>query len=155
MPAPARPARRPSSLSAPPADPPLCDPPPPSARTSCCRSCPSPTASWSRSATDAPAARAPAASTESPQPPHPCTTESSPAPPPDKAGCSGSASRQNASTHAGPHILCLRELPRIHGRGSDVPYLSRLHHIVQRLQRLLDRRLVIPPMNLIQIHKIH
>ncbi len=40
-------------------------------------------------------------------------------------------------------------------RGDVSRPFSRLHDIMQRLHRLLDRRCIIPPVNLMQIHIIH
>ena len=45
----------------------------------------------------------------------------------------------------------LAELPGVHRRGADVARLAGLHHVVQRLQRLLDRRVVVPAMDLVEI----
>ena len=39
----------------------------------------------------------------------------------------------------------------MHRRCADVTGLSALHHIMQRLERFLDRRAVVPAMDLIQI----
>ena len=46
----------------------------------------------------------------------------------------------------------LGELPGVHGRGADVAHLARFHHVVQRLESFLDRRFVIPAMNLVEVH---
>ena len=46
----------------------------------------------------------------------------------------------------------LGELPGVHGRGADVAHLARFHHVVQCLQSFLDRRFVIPAMNLVEVH---
>src|SRR5258707_4493527 len=51
-------------------------------------------------------------------------------------------------------IQRLRELPRVHGRCSDIAHLARLHYVVQRLKRFLDWRLVIPAVDLIQVHVV-
>ena len=48
----------------------------------------------------------------------------------------------------------LHELPREHARRPDVARLAGLHDVVQGLERLLDRRLVVEPVNLIEIHEI-
>ena len=48
----------------------------------------------------------------------------------------------------------LGELPRVHRRRADVAHLSRLHHVVQRFQRLLDGRFVVPAMNLVEVHVV-
>ena len=48
-------------------------------------------------------------------------------------------------------IQRLGELPRPHGRRADVAHLARAHHIVQRFQRLLDRRRLVPAMDLVEI----
>ena len=45
----------------------------------------------------------------------------------------------------------LRELIRVHARRADVARLAALHDVVQRFDRLLDRRVVVPAMDLIQI----
>ena len=45
----------------------------------------------------------------------------------------------------------LAELPGEHRRGADVAGLARLHDVVQGLQRLLDRRLVVPAVDLVQV----
>ena len=46
----------------------------------------------------------------------------------------------------------LGELPGVHGRGADIAHLARFHHVVQRLESFLDRRFVIPAMNLVEVH---
>src|SRR5688572_6796655 len=43
------------------------------------------------------------------------------------------------------------ELPREHGGGTDVSGLSGLHHVMQRLHRLLDRSPVVPTMDLVHV----
>src|SRR5262249_44277942 len=48
----------------------------------------------------------------------------------------------------------LGELPGIHRRGADIARLAGAHDVVQRLERLLDRRLRIPPVNLVEIDVI-
>src|SRR6202166_1638809 len=48
-------------------------------------------------------------------------------------------------------IQRLRELPRVHGRRSDIAHLAGLYYVVQRLERFFDRRLVIPAVDLIQV----
>ena len=57
---------------------------------------------------------------------------------------------------AGPSVLireeqCLGELPRVHRRRADVAGLAGLHDVVQRFERLLDRRLRIPAMDLVEV----
>jgi hypothetical protein len=52
------------------------------------------------------------------------------------------------------HMLGLGELPREHAAGADVAGLARLHHLVQRGHGLLDRRLVVPPVDLVQVDVI-
>ena len=47
------------------------------------------------------------------------------------------------------------ELPRIHRRGADIARFARLHHVAQRFQRLLQRRLIIPAVNLQQVDILH
>ena len=49
----------------------------------------------------------------------------------------------------------LRELPRPHRGRPDVAGLARLHDVVQRLERLLDRRAVVPAVNLVEVHVVH
>src|SRR5580658_331649 len=51
-------------------------------------------------------------------------------------------------------IQGLRELPRVHRRCSDIANLAGLHYVVQRFKRFFDRRLVIPAVNLIQVHVV-
>ena len=58
------------------------------------------------------------------------------------------------SRAAAPRCSDLGELPRIHGRCAEVARLSRLHDIVQRLEGLLDRRVRVPAMDLIQVHVV-
>ena len=45
----------------------------------------------------------------------------------------------------------LGELPRVHGRRSDVASLARLHDIVQGFHGLFDGRVVVPAMDLVEI----
>ena len=45
----------------------------------------------------------------------------------------------------------LRELPREHAARADVAHLAGLDDVVQRLQRLLDRRARIPAVDLVQV----
>src|SRR5215216_1534763 len=45
----------------------------------------------------------------------------------------------------------LLELPREHGRGTDVSGLSCLHDVMQSSHRLLDGSLVVPAMDLVQV----
>ena len=49
-------------------------------------------------------------------------------------------------------IKRLGELPGVHGRGPDIADLARSHHVAQYLQSFLDRRFVIPAMNLVEVH---
>ena len=46
------------------------------------------------------------------------------------------------------------KLPRMHRRRADIADLACLHDVVQRLQRLLDRRLVVPAMDLVEVDVI-
>ena len=48
------------------------------------------------------------------------------------------------AVRARPACSALHELPRVHRRRADVAGLARLHDVVQRLQRLLDRRVGSP-----------
>jgi len=48
----------------------------------------------------------------------------------------------------------LAELPREHRRGAEVPGLAGLDHVVQRLERLLDRRGVVPAVDLVEVDVI-
>lgn len=57
------------------------------------------------------------------------------------AGCTGS-------------VLRLGELPGAHGRRTDVTRFAGAHHIVQRCHCLLDRRLIVPAVNLVKIDVI-
>jgi hypothetical protein len=50
-------------------------------------------------------------------------------------------------------IQRLRELPRVHGRRSDLANLAGLHYVVQ-LKRFFDRRPVIPAVDSIQVHVV-
>ena len=43
------------------------------------------------------------------------------------------------------------ELPGVHAGGADVARLARLHHVVERLERLLDRRLGVEAMDLVEV----
>jgi hypothetical protein len=49
------------------------------------------------------------------------------------------------------HPLRLRELPRVHAAGAEVARLAGADHVVQRLHRLLDRRMPVPAMDLVQV----
>ena len=49
-------------------------------------------------------------------------------------------------------IQRLRELPRVHGRRSDIANLAGLHHVVQRFKRFFDGRRVVPAVYLIQVY---
>src|SRR5437764_585127 len=48
-------------------------------------------------------------------------------------------------------MLGLGELPRVHAARADVAGLAGLHHVVQRLHRLLDRGLEVPAMDLVEV----
>ena len=48
-------------------------------------------------------------------------------------------------------IQRLGELPGVHRGGADVTRLTGFHHVVQRFQRLFQRRFVIPAVDLQQI----
>ena len=45
----------------------------------------------------------------------------------------------------------LRKLPAVHARGADVERLAGLHDVVQRFERLLDRRLRVEAMDLVEV----
>ncbi len=45
----------------------------------------------------------------------------------------------------------LGELPGVHRGRADVPDLAGLHGIMERLQRLLNWRAVVPPVDLVQV----
>src|SRR3954471_5667465 len=47
--------------------------------------------------------------------------------------------------------LRLRELPGVHAAGADVAGLSGLHDVVQRAHRLLDRRRLVPAVDLVEV----
>ena len=47
------------------------------------------------------------------------------------------------------------ELPSVHRRGADIAGLAGLDDIVQRFERLLDRRLVVPAVDLVEVDIIH
>jgi len=49
----------------------------------------------------------------------------------------------------------LGELVGPHRGGAEVPYLPAPHGVVERGQRLLDRRVVVPPVDLIQVDRVH
>src|SRR5690348_14913026 len=60
---------------------------------------------------------------------------------------------------AGPPMLLgdverLLELPRPHGGGTDIAGLAGPHHVMQRFHRLLDWSLIIPAMDLVEVHVI-
>src|SRR6266566_6434883 len=60
---------------------------------------------------------------------------------------------------AGPPMLLgdvqrLLELPREHGGGTEIAGLAGPHHVMQRFHRLLDWGLVIPAMDLVEVHVI-
>src|SRR5215471_19415890 len=48
-----------------------------------------------------------------------------------------------------------RELPRVHARRADVARLAGAHDVVQSLHRLLDRRLRVVAVDLVEVHVIH
>src|SRR5260370_18282731 len=52
------------------------------------------------------------------------------------------------------NVQRLLELPREHGGGTDISGLASPHHVVQRFHRLLDWGLVIPAMDLVEVHVI-
>src|SRR5690606_522516 len=52
-------------------------------------------------------------------------------------------------------VLRLGELPREHARRADVTRLARLHHIVQGVHRLFDGRLIVPAVDLVEVHVFH
>src|SRR5262245_40410199 len=54
-------------------------------------------------------------------------------------------------TGDGCDLLRLRELPGEHARRADVARLAGPHDVVQRPHRLLDRRLVVPAMDLVEV----
>ena len=61
---------------------------------------------------------------------------------------------------AGPAVLLgdaegAGELPGVHRRGADIAGLAGLHDIVQRFERLLDRRLVVETVDLIEVDIVH
>src|SRR5437870_8578574 len=61
---------------------------------------------------------------------------------------------------AGPTILRglverLLELPGEHGGGPEIAGLASPYHVMQRFHRLLDGGLVIPAMDLVEVHIIH
>jgi hypothetical protein len=47
--------------------------------------------------------------------------------------------------------LRLRELPRVHAARTDVAGFARAHDLVQHLHRLLDRRAVVPTVDLVEV----
>jgi hypothetical protein len=47
--------------------------------------------------------------------------------------------------------LRLRELPRVHAAGADVARLAGLDHVVERVHRLVDRRRVVPAVDLVEV----
>src|SRR6202040_3610130 len=47
------------------------------------------------------------------------------------------------------------ELPRMHRRGTDVARLASLDDVVRRLERLLDWRIIIPAVDLVEVDIIH
>ncbi len=53
------------------------------------------------------------------------------------------------------HFLRLGELPGEHRRGADIARLARLHDVVQRLHRFLDRRGIVPAVDLVEIDIVH
>src|SRR5262249_13020372 len=52
------------------------------------------------------------------------------------------------------NALCLRELPGIHAAGADVARLPRADNFVQRTHRLLDRRVSVPAVHLVEVDVI-
>jgi len=46
------------------------------------------------------------------------------------------------------------ELPGVHGGGADIAGLTHLHDVVQRFQRLFDRGVIVPAMNLVEVDVI-
>src|SRR3954469_14334557 len=52
-------------------------------------------------------------------------------------------------------VLRLRELPREHAARSDVARLARADDVVQRLHRLLDRRVRVPAVDLVEVDVVH
>jgi len=51
-------------------------------------------------------------------------------------------------------VLELGELPGVHRRRSDIADLSRLHDVVQRLHRLLDRAVRVETVDLIMVNVV-
>ena len=51
----------------------------------------------------------------------------------------------------GRGVQRLGELPGVHRRGADVQGLARLDHVVQGLEGLLDRHLVVPAVDLVEV----
>jgi hypothetical protein len=49
----------------------------------------------------------------------------------------------------------LGELPRVHRRRADVARLAGLDDVVERLERLLDRRAVVPAVDLVEVDVVH
>ena len=47
------------------------------------------------------------------------------------------------------------ELPSVHRRGTDIAHLAGLNDIVQRFEYLLDRRVVVETVDLIEVDIIH
>ena len=52
-------------------------------------------------------------------------------------------------------IQRLCKLRRMHRRRADIASFTGFHHLVERFKRLLDRRVVIPAVNLQQVDVIH
>src|SRR4029453_10992506 len=48
-------------------------------------------------------------------------------------------------------VLCLGELPGVHARRADVARLAGPHDVVEGLHRLLDRGLVVPAVDLVEV----
>ena len=59
--------------------------------------------------------------------------------------------RSASAVPIGEIASTLRELPRVHGRRADVARLARAHDVVERLERLLDRRLRVEAMDLVEV----
>ena len=88
--------------------------------------------------------------------PLPRTIPASPALLRDRAGCNGPASETNRVQPLSPRkIKRLCKLPRKHRRRAEIQHFARLHHIVQRLRCLLDRRPGSPAqLNLIEVNVV-
>jgi len=51
-------------------------------------------------------------------------------------------------------VLGLGELPGEHAARADIAGLARRDHLVQRRHRLLDRGVIVPPVDLVQVHVV-